>query len=89
MPAWSERGVDVQGYDSDDPYEKLAFASGTHACYEPSDEDVNGSYLPVKAGEAAPELNSLVNIYESAFEAASKTSAAKCSRSSVSTGPWL
>jgi len=51
-------------YDSDDPYEKVAFASGTHACYEPSDEDVNGSYLRVEAGEAAPELAD----YESAFD---------------------
>jgi ribonuclease HI len=51
-------------YDSDDPYEKLAFASGTHACYEPSDEDVHGCYLPVEDGEAAPELADC----ESAFE---------------------
>ena len=51
-------------YDSDDPYEKVAFASGTHACYEPSDEDLNGCYLRVEHGEAAPELSE----YRAAFD---------------------
>ena len=51
-------------YDSDDPYEKLAFASGTHPCYEPSDEDVHGCYLRVEDGEDAPELAE----YQSAFD---------------------
>ena len=51
-------------YDSDDPYEKMAFCNGTHPCYHEDDS----SYVPVAPGEAAPELDETQTVFSECME---------------------
>ena len=47
-------------YDSDDPFDKMALANGCHA----TDEDINGVYLRLGPGEAAPELEQRETVFQ-------------------------